>query len=292
LENFLWLPLALGAALSVSLADLSVKRFFGDLSPYTMCLVHWLFALPFLALVGLALSWPSLDPTFWLAGAAALPLELLAAFLYMQVLKTCPLSLCIPLLAFTPVFLILTGWLVLGEAMNFAGLVGIALVAGGSYFLGLGGDRSAWWEPLAALAREPGARLMLAVAAIFSVTSALGKLAILHSEPAFFGVFYPTVVGGCMLAAYPFSRVREARTLAARWVAGLLVGAAVAGEIICHVFGMSLAPAAYLIGVKRLNILFSVILGGLILRERPFFPRLWAAVLMVTGVALIALRGS
>ena len=134
--TWLWLPLALGAALSVALADLTVKRFFADLSPFTMCLVRWLFPLPFLALVGLTLKWPALDSTFWLAGAAALPLELLAAYLYMQVLKICHLSLCIPLLAFTPVFLVLTGWLLLGEALNLAGMVGLALVAGGSYFLG------------------------------------------------------------------------------------------------------------------------------------------------------------
>jgi len=291
-EVFLWLPLGLGAALCVALADLSVKRFFGDLSPYSMCLVHWVGALPFLALVGLSLTWPSLDRTFWLAVAAALPLELLAAFLYMRVLKICHLSLCIPLLAFTPVFLILTGWLLLGEALNLAGLTGIALVAGGSYFLGLGTERSPWWKPLAALAREPGARLMLGVAAIYAVTSALGKLAILHSKPAFFGVFYPMVIGGCLLAAYPFSRVNGVQTLTSRWVAGFLVGAAVAGEIFCHVFGMSLAPAAYLIGVKRLNILFSVILGGLLLREGPLLPRLLAAVLMVTGVVFMAFWGS
>jgi len=286
----LWLPLGLGAALSVALADLWVKRFFGDLSPYTMCLVRWLFPLPFLAVVGLSLSWPLLDRIFWLAGAAALPLELLAAFLYMRVLKICHLSLCIPLLAFTPVFLILTGWLILGESLSFAGLAGIALVAAGSYFLGLGTDRSPWWKPLAALAREPGARLMLLVAAIYGVTSALGKAAILHSGP-FFGVFYPAAVGVSLLAMYPVSQVKEAQTLSARWAAGLLVGFAVAGESLCHVFGMSLAPAAYLIGVKRLNILFSVILGGVILRERPLLPRLAAALLMVTGVALIALGG-
>jgi drug/metabolite transporter (DMT)-like permease len=180
----------------------------------------------------------------------------------------------------------------LGEALNLAGMVGLALVAGGSYFLGLGSARFAWWEPLAALAREPGARLMLTVAAIFSLTSALGKLAILHSDPAFFGVFYPAVVGGSMLAAYPFSRVREGGILASRLVLGLLVGVAVAGEILCHVFGMTLAPAAYLIGVKRMSIFFSVILGGVLLQERPFLPRLVAAALMVTGVALIAFRGS
>jgi len=290
--NLLWLPLALGAALSVALADLALKRFFADLSPFTMSLVRWLFPLPFLALVGLTLAWPALDSTFWLAVAAALPLELLAAFLYMQVLRICDLSLCIPLLAFTPVFLVLTGWLLLGEALNLAGVTGLALVAGGSYFLGLGRARFAWWEPLTALAREPGARLMLAVAAIYSLTSALGKLAILHSAPAFFGVFYPALVGGSMLGIYPFSQARESRILASRWILGLLVGVAVTGEVMCHVFGMSLAPAAYLIGVKRLSILFSVIFGGLLLQERPLLPRLVAAVLMVTGVALIAFWGS
>jgi drug/metabolite transporter (DMT)-like permease len=290
--TWLWLPLALGAALCAALADLAVKRFFGDLAPYTMCLARWLFVLPFLALVGLSLNRPSLDATFWIAAAAALPLELLAAFLYMQVLKICHLSLCIPLLAFTPVFLILTGWLFLGEALNAAGLMGIALVAAGSYFLGLGGLRGAWWEPLAALARQEGARLMLIVAAIYSVTSALGKLAILHSGPAFFGVVYPAAVGGLMLAAYPLSPVRQGRFLRSRWLAGVVLGMAAAGEIFCHVFGMALAPAAYLIGVKRLSILFSVILGGVFLQERPILPRLAAAALMVSGVALIAFWGS
>lgn len=292
MADLLWLPLGLGAALSVALADLWVKRSFGDLSPYTMCLARWLGALPFLALVGLTLDWPTLDATFWLAGGAALPLELLAAFLYMRVLKICPLSRCIPLLAFTPVCLILTGWLFLGEALNPAGMAGVALVAGGSYFLGLGKDRASWWQPLADLARDPGARLMLLVAVIYAVTSALGKLAILHSEPRFFGVVYPTLVGGCLLAAYPFSPVRQAKILTSRWTAAFLVGAAGAGEILCHVYGMSLAPAAYLIGVKRLSILISVILGGVFLQERPLLPRLLAAGLMVTGVALLAFWGS
>ncbi len=292
MEGFLWLPLALGSALAVALADLSLKRFFGDCSPYTMALVRWLFPLPFLAALGISLAWPAVDATFWLAVAAALPLELLAALAYMKALKICHLSLCLPLLAFTPVFLILTGWLVLGETLNVSGLAGIALVAGGSYSLGLGTERAAWWEPLAALAREPGARLMLLVAAIYSLTAALGKLAILHSEPAFFGVFYPAVVGGCLLAGYPFSRTPQVSALTARWTFGLLVGLAVAAEIICHVFGMSLAPAAYLIAVKRLSILFSVILGAWVLGERPFLPRLLAAALMVTGVALIVWQGS
>jgi uncharacterized membrane protein len=54
---------------------------------------------------------------------------------------------------------------------------------------------------------------------------------------------------------------------------------------------MELAPAAYLVAVKRLSLLFSVLLGGLWLQERPILPRLLGAGLMCAGVVVIALRG-
>lgn len=291
MESWLWLVLGLTSSLAVALADLVTKRSFGDLAPATMALASWAFAVPFLAVAALYISWPPLDRTFWLVVVLALPLEYLATYLYMRALKVCHLSLCIPFLAFTPVFLIFTGRFILGEVLDPSGWAGLALIAVGSYVLGLGGVPFTLKEPFRVLAREPGARLMLAVAAIYSITAALGKLAILHSGPAFFGVFYPTVFSGILLAGYPLSRAREGRTLMARCGWGFLLGAVVAGSIMCHVYALNIAPAAYLIGVKRLSILFSVLLGGLLLRERPLLPRLLAAVFMVAGVALIAWQG-
>lgn len=276
--------------MATAVADLLTKRFFGDLSPYTMALATWGFALPFLGLLALLLPVPPLTSTFWLAVAAALPLEYLAALLYMRALKLSPLSLSIPFLAFTPVFLILTGWLILEETLTAAGWTGLGLIAAGSYLLGLGNRPLTWWEPLAALAREPGPRLMLVVAALYSFTSALGKLAILNSAPAFFGVFYPTLFSGLLVAGYPLTGNRQGRSLVTRAPFGFLLGGAMAVSIMCHVFGMALAPAAYLIGVKRLSILFTVLLGGLILKERPILPRILAAGLMVAGVMLVALQ--
>jgi len=289
METWWWLPLGLGTALATAVADLLTKRFFGDLSPYTMALATWGFALPFLGVVALLLPVPRLSLTFWLAIIAALPLEYLAALLYMQALKTSPLSLSIPFLALTPVFLILTSWLLLKEALTAMGWAGLGLIAAGSYLLGLGNRPLTWWEPLAALARDPGPRLMLVVAALYSLTAALGKLAILHSSPAFFGVFYPSLFSGLLLAGYPLTRTRESHALVSRGFWGLFLGSAMTISIMCHVFGMALAPASYLIGVKRLSILFTVLLGGLVLRERPILPRMAAAFLMVLGVALVAL---
>ncbi len=133
---------------------------------------------------------------------------------------------------------------------------------------------------------------MLGVAVLYSCTAALGKLAILHSDPAFFGVVYPLLFSGLLLAGYPWSNPRPARILLARWGWGAVLGLCLAATVFSQVYGLKLAPAAYLIGVKRTSVFFSVVLGGLWLRERPIVPRLIGAGLMAGGVILIAFKGA
>ena len=291
MDLWLWLPLGLVAALGTAAADAVTKRSFADLSPYGMSLAQWLFALPYLLLVGLAIHWPPLDRTFWLAVVLALPLEVAAALLYMRAIKVSAISLCIPFLAFTPVLLILTGQLILGEGLNRWGIAAVLLMAGGSYILSLSTGPLGFLAPLKALMREPDTRFMFGVAVLYSFTAALGKLAILHSEPAFFGVLYPLIFSGVMLAGYPLSNPKPARTLLARGRWGFILGLCLAATIISQVYGLKMAPVAYLIAVKRTSVFFSVVLGGVWLKERPIAPRLVGAALMVAGVMLIAFKG-
>ena len=291
MDLWLWLPLGLTAAVATAAADAVIKRFFADLSPYGMSLALWLFALPYLLLVGLAIHWPPLDRTFWLAVVLALPLEVVAALLYMRAIKVSPISLCVPFIAFTPILLIFTGRLILGEGLNRWGVTAVLLMAAGSYILSLSTGRFGFLAPLKALAREPGARFMLAVAVLYSITAALGKMAILHSDPAFFGVVYPLIFSGVMLAGYPLSNPKPAKALLARSRWGIILGLFLAATTLSQVYGLKLAPAAYLIAVKRTSVFFSVVLGGVWLKERPIAPRLVGAALMVAGVMLIAFKG-
>ncbi len=288
----IWLFLGLAAALGDAGADAVTKRQLTHLSPYVMGLARFLFAVPFLILVALGLSWPALDSTFWWVVAAMVPLEVTATLMYMQALRVCHLSLCIPFLAFTPVFMILTGQVFLGEELGGWGIVGVLLIAGGSYILSLGSEEAGIWGPFRALARERGAWLMLGVAAIYSCTAALFKKAILHSDPAFFGVLYPMLLSGVMLGGYPLIRSPKGLALRSLWGWGLLLGFFVALSILSVAQGLTLAPAAYVIAVKRTSLLFSVLVGGMWLKERPFLPRLVGAGLMFGGVILIALKGA
>ena len=64
-----------------------------------------------------------------------------------------------------------------------------------------------------------------------------------------------------------------------------------AASILCHFHGISLAPAAYLIAVKRTSLLFSVLYGWFWLKEEELYTRFAGAGLMVLGVTFITVWG-
>jgi drug/metabolite transporter (DMT)-like permease len=178
-----WFFLALLAAFSLASADALTKKNFSCLSAYEMGITRLVYTLPWLVLVLFFIPWPVLDRTFFLAFAATLPLEILAFLCYMRAIKVSPLSLTLPFLAFTPIFIVLTGRLILGETVTPLGIAGILCIVTGAYFLNLSQARTGPQEPFRAIFREPGSALMLLVSFIYSITSTLGKLAVLHSNP-------------------------------------------------------------------------------------------------------------
>lgn len=286
-----WVLYGLASAWGVATADAISKRTFTHLTPFGMSLLRLLYTVPLLSLGWWWVALPALSWPFFLTVAAALPLETAANLCYMRALKLAPLSLCAPLLAFTPVFLIGSGWLVLGERLAPGGIGGIFCLTLGSYLLQLQEWRRGWLAPLTALWRAAGPRWMLAAAALYSLTSALGKKAVLYSSPVFFGLFYPSAFGLVLLSAAPWSQTRVGDLLRQRPLWGLVAGAAMALSILCHFQGISLAPAAYLIAVKRTSLLFSVLYGGLWLAEGHLYSRLAGALVMLAGVVWLSWSG-
>ena len=287
----LWFTLAQVSAFTGASSDALTKRYFGHLNAFEKGLVRLLYALPFLAVMVATVPWPPLQPSFWGLLVVMYPLEALALVLYMHAITVSPLSLTLPFLAFTPVFLIGTGLLFLGELPNLPGACGILLIVAGGYTLNLSSSHQGWLEPLRAIFRERGSLLMLAVAFIYSLTSALGKVAIQMTSPAFFGSFYPALLAAALAVAYPLVGKASFSNLAARPWTGLLLGVVYAGMFISHALAISLVEAAYMIAVKRTSLLFGVAYGGVLFKEEQIGERLSGGALMVAGVALIVLYG-
>ena len=250
------------------------------------------YAVPWLLAALFFIPWVIPDTTFWFCIAIGLPLEALAFYCYMKALKVSPLSLTVPFLAFTPGFIILTGWIILGEEISPGGFCGIILIIVGAYFLNLSKTRYGLLDPLKAIFREPGSRLMLLVSFIYAFTSTIGKLAIIHSNPYIFGITYNVALAMLMtLFLSAAENAEPVKNFVRRPIIGLILGALVATTIFSHMLAISMTNVAYMISLKRTSILFGVLYGALWFKEEKITERLTGAIIMIAGVFLIGWFG-
>lgn len=287
----LWFILALATAFCVATGDALTKKFFGRFSPYDMAIASSIYSLPFLIIYICFIPIPQLDTVFWWVASVLIPLDTFAFYLYMKAIKLSPLSLSIPFLSFTPVFMILTGFIVLGEVPNSWGIIGIGFVVAGSYLLHVTKIKYGYLSPFKAILREPGSILMLAVAFIYSVLAVLGKKAIQHSSPLFFGFFYLATFDVAILILFPFLKKIKWRDILIIPAKGLSVGLMLFLHVLFHSLAISMVEAIYMIAVKRMSIPFSVFYGWILFKEADIGARMLGALLMFAGVVLIILLG-
>jgi drug/metabolite transporter (DMT)-like permease len=285
----LWLLFALVSALTGAVADALSKKACATDEIWTVTWVRLGYSIPFLAPVLLFIDIPALDRIFWITTAVLIPLEIAAALLYVKAIQVSPLSLTIPFLAFTPLFLLVIPGLMLGETLSFIGIVGVTLVALGAYLLHIHLGKKGIAEPLRAIARERGSLLMLAAAAIYSLTSTLGKLALQHSSPMFVAAFYFPLLGLIFLPVAAKKSGKEMRIVTGNIKLFALIGFCVALMSIFHFLAISRANVAYMIAVKRSGMIFTTIFGWLFFEERHLAERLLGCAVMLVGVVLISL---
>lgn len=287
----LWVLIALVSAFSLATSDALTKRALSIHNEYLIAWLRLLLSLPVLLASLLFVEIPSVDGDFYKAFLSALPLEILAMILYVKALKVSPLSLTLPFLSLTPAFLIVIPYLVLGEKVSLLGGIGVLFIAGGGYTLNIGEFKKGIFEPFAAIRREKGSLFMIAVALIYAFTSSLGKMAIEHSSPIFFGVTYFTALAVFLT---PFALYKGRDELLAAFHKGafrasVFPGIFYSAMIISHMVALSMTEVAYMISVKRLSLLIGVFYGYLFFRESGIKGRSLGTALMITGFVLITL---
>lgn len=290
----IWVVLALLCAFALASADAATKAWLQGFSAPELLVVR--FAIPGLLMTPLLLGLPPLTDlplAFWGWIAILIPLELVAMLLYMAAIRDHPLSLTLPYLAFTPVFVIGVAWLVLGERVSARGAAGVLLVVAGAWLLNSAHARArdwrSWAAPFAAMLDEPGSRMMLAVAAIYAVTATLGKGAMRYLPPESFGAFYFALLGMAVFVLFVLPRPRVLLKLASHFWRVLGVGVLMSLMVYTHFLAIQQVEVAYMIAVKRLSLLIGILYGVLLFQETGLIARLPAGALMLAGVMLILL---
>lgn len=285
-----WFSLTLISAFCIATADALTRKYLQGYSARELVIVR--FGMPGLLLLPLLVvqPMPELATEFWYWTAALIPLEVTAMLLYSQAIRDTSLSLTLPYLAFTPVFNTLTGYILLQEQVSVTGFLGILFVVFGAWLLNLEharGERFDVFAPFRAIVTERGSRLMLITAALYSLTSVLGKGALAYTTPVFFGTLYYVVIGFTVIVVFSIGASTPVNVLWRKPVPHMAIGLFMGVMVVTHFFAIQHVEVAYMIAVKRTSLLFGILYSVLLFHERARIEHFVAGGLMLAGVYLI-----
>ncbi len=277
------------SALFESLKDVSSKMGLKDMDEYLVTWAFGFFALPFLVLPFIFISIPSLGSQYWIALLTDGTLNVIATILQLKAIKSSDLSLTIPLLAFTPLFLLIMSPIILGQFPTLLGVIGVIFIVLGSYVLNIQRRNAGYLAPFKAMVEQHGPKLMLIAAFILSITSSIDKIGVLNSSPLFWAVSVHTFTS-VTLAPIIIRELNHHLKLTEMDIRLLFaVGLFSALAIVTQYIAITSLLVPYVIAIKRTSTIMSVLFGYLIFKEKGIKDRLLGAAIMVLGVILITL---
>lgn len=239
------------------------------------------------------LGTPEFKPGLWAPLAGDIILNIGIQYLGIVALKLESAALVAALQGLTPLFLVLTSWLMLKEFPTAFGLIGILITVLGLYFLNLQelkggkGKFQAAYAPWVSLFRSKGALIALSTAILGSIALNFNKVVVLNSSAVIRTslVFLPValVVYGVSLTTGKWQKIDKSKFWPLFGI-GLLVG--LAGVLMDSGFLYGIVP--YVGTLKRFQIIVTAVLAGIFLKEKYAGSRVIAAIIIVIGIVLLA----
>ena len=170
-----WFFLATSVAFIQSLKDVYNKTQLKNFDEYIIGCSLTFFTSLFLSPLLFLIDIPKLGNNFWLALSVGSSLNAIAYTLYLRAIKISDLSIIAPITTFSPLFLLVTSPLIIGEFPQPLGMTGVLLIVVGSYLLNIKEKQKGYLAPFRAIITDKGSRLALLVAFIWSISANFGK---------------------------------------------------------------------------------------------------------------------
>ena len=292
----MWIVLALLAALASAGTSLLLKRAVGQAGIVVTTVAFRAVGGVLLAIATtLAGPWPATTPTFWRAFAVVIPNEVGGMLCLSAALSLGDVSAVQPIMGFIPLLTMIGGALFFNEQPSALAMIGILLVVLGLYFVGLRKGSSAF-EPLRAFATSRASWIALLATLFWTVTSLTHKVGIAEVGAMPWATALTLGSAVALSVALPIVARSNSGVGLPRQTMPWLQFVVLTG--ICFAvqqFGLHNAlrrsQAGYVMAVVSSSILIATAVGVLVLREQGGSHRITGALLVSSGVALIAMFG-
>ncbi len=282
--------LAFGTAISEALKDVTSKHNLHHIDEYTaafsMHLVQSLLLIPIVIYLGLE----TMSTRFLWALLASSVLQLGVILLYFKAIKRSEISVTLPLITLTPLFMLITSPIMIGEFPSTLGLVGILLIVTGTYISNMSEDPKKVFAPFVSLVKNQGSRYMLLVAFIWSITANIDKIGVEETSPVYWAFSKDFVILFYLIpillkkSKKPFLQIRNRK-----WPL-LSVGFFKTTSVLTQMFAIQFILVPYVISIKRASAVFIILYAFLFLNERKNFRnRVIGIIVIMAGLYVIAI---
>lgn len=290
----MWFWLAFFSAVAGAVDVILSKK---ALHKVSAAVLTWsLFALTIPILVCLAL-WegiPTLNIFFFIGVFASSLVFVFAKIIFNNALKQHLISKILPLTAFSGFFTYVFGLIFLSESIRLLPLIGLLSIIFGSYILNADQAREDLLRPFKLLFLKKESLLFLLAVMLGSLTAILDKWALNNSTPTspIFTGLMEQIIMSIMLGAYMIRRESKTWVMEIRKNIGILflnsIVVLAVGLLVFYAYSNG-GSVALVVGVKRLQIFFILLMGYLFFKDKPTKHVWTATIIMILGVLMIKL---
>src|SRR5690606_23733503 len=233
-----------------------------------------------------------IESGFWLPATVSALAGAITSVAMVRAYQISEVSLVAPLLNALPVFLLVSSFFILGERPSLAGVIGVMVISFGAYYINSHRNQRLL-DPFRAVLSNKGARLILAVTVVWSITNNFDKIAIQHA-PVTTQMLYVCITTWLALSFYVLPRRRLRReilpTLRRHWLKLGVIAFSHSAAVLFQIMAMSIGYVSYVLVVKRLDVLLAVAVASYLYKEKARRRRLTGAMVMLGGVAIMYLQ--
>lgn len=284
----MWFILSLLFAVWTSISLFLIKKISKKLSPMLVFFGQFLFIIPFQVLLLLLLgqlSAVSID--FILLILAAAIFDLVAFSLSFWSIKHEEISLTSPIASFNPVFVTIFAIFFLGETPNLAKWIGIITIVLGAYLLNISEAKGGLLKPLKKLFLNKPVQAFLFANLIWGITPVFQKKAIQLTSPMMASTI-ENILLLLMLLPLVYGKIKpNGKAFKKEIPIFLILGSIGALGTVAAYTAFSLTYVGYASAVFKLSTLFTIIIGGVFLKETNTKERLLGGLVMFLGIILI-----
>lgn len=289
----MWFWLAFGSAVLGAVDVILNKQCLNKVSAAVLTWALFTLSIPPLAYLALKDGMPSLNQIFFLGVVGSSLTFVFSKTITNATLKQNLLSKVFPLTAFSGLFTYVFGLILLSESLRLIPVLGLVSIILGSYILNADQAKEDFLKPFKLLFSNKASVLFLFAIMLNSITSVFDKIGITNTSPTnpAFTLLIESIIMATMLTLYLLNKEYDTWIKELKNNFGiLLLNGAVYLIVSLLVFSAFVGgPVALVLGIKRLQIFFILLLGYLFFKDKPTKHAWIATAIMILGVLMIRL---